>query len=53
MTLEQATQFSEVWGLVILGGMFLGSVAYALWPKNKLEFEQAARSPLESENDDE
>jgi cytochrome c oxidase cbb3-type subunit IV len=53
MTLEQATQVSELWGLVILGGLFLAAVVYALWPKNKREFEQAARAPLESENDDE
>jgi cytochrome c oxidase cbb3-type subunit 4 len=52
MTLEQATQFSEVWGLAILGGLFVIAVVYALWPSNKAEFERAAQAPFESESDD-
>lgn len=49
MDYHQVAQFSETWGLVILLTMFLGGVAYALWPSNKSKFDQAAQLPL---NDD-
>jgi cytochrome c oxidase cbb3-type subunit 4 len=46
MTFEQATHIAETWGLVLLGGCFLGAVIYALWPSNREKFERAAHAPL-------
>jgi cytochrome c oxidase cbb3-type subunit 4 len=33
-------------GLLYFVAMFLGVVAYALWPGNRPRFERAARTPL-------
>lgn len=33
-------------GLLYFVAMFLGVVAYALWPSNRSRFESAARTPL-------
>jgi cytochrome c oxidase cbb3-type subunit IV len=33
-------------GLLYFVAMFLGVVAYALWPGNRTRFERAARTPL-------
>lgn len=52
MTYEQATQFAQTWGLVLLATCFAIALFYALWPGNKKKFEQAARSPLDDKDDD-
>lgn len=36
-------------GLVYFVAMFLGVVAYAVWPRNKARFDHAARIPLEED----
>jgi len=51
MNYEQATQFAQTWGLVILAACFIVAVAYALWPSNREKFKRAARAPLENEDD--
>ena len=38
--------FAQTWGLVYFVAMFLAVVVYALWPKNRKRFDDAARIPL-------
>lgn len=55
MSYEQATHLAQTWGLALLATTFLGAVIYALWPANRDQFAEAARTPLnddENENDD-
>jgi cytochrome c oxidase cbb3-type subunit 4 len=51
MTYEQATHLAQTWGLVLLAVLFAGAVIYALWPGNREKFKQAARTPLNDEDD--
>ncbi|MCG8503360.1 MAG: cbb3-type cytochrome c oxidase subunit 3 [Sphingomonadales bacterium] len=50
MTYEGLREFAGTWGLVFLVILFLGAVAYALWPSNKDKFEHASRLPLEEDD---
>lgn len=52
MTYEQATQFAQTWGLVLLAACFILAVIYALWPGNKKKFDKAARNPLTDGDED-
>lgn len=52
MTLDQASHLAQTWGLVVLAVVFAGAVIYALWPSNRDKFKQAARAPLEKDEDD-
>jgi cytochrome c oxidase cbb3-type subunit 4 len=38
--------FAQTWGLVYFVVIFLGVLAYALWPSRKQRFDAAARVPL-------
>ena len=49
MTYEQVVYFSETYGLVYLVVLFLGAVVYALWPRNKAKFDDAARIPFKED----
>ncbi|WP_168190399.1 cbb3-type cytochrome c oxidase subunit 3 [Luteithermobacter gelatinilyticus] len=49
ITHQDAASFAQTWGLVFFVVMFLAVVAYALWPKNKDKFKNAARTPLDEE----
>lgn len=49
MDYETARVFAATWGLVALVIMFLGAVGYALWPRNRRRFKDAARIPLEDD----
>ena len=42
----QAAEFAQTWGLVYFVLIFAGVLAYALWPKNRKRFEDAANIPL-------
>jgi len=46
MDYETARVFAATWGLVGLFVMFVGVVAYALWPRNRNKFSDAANIPL-------
>lgn len=46
MNYETVAHFSETWGLVFLFVVFAAAVAYALWPKNKDRFDEAAQLPF-------
>lgn len=43
---EVSVQFAQTWGLLLLVLIFLGAVAYALWPGNREKFNAAAQAPL-------
>ena len=46
MDYESVRSFAATWGLVVLVIMFLAAVAYALWPRNRARFRDAAHMPL-------
>ena len=52
MTHESATVLAQIIALLIFFGLFIGVIAYALWPSNKRTFEEAANLPLEDEKSD-
>ena len=39
-------QFAQTWGLLYFVAVFLGVVAYALWPSRGAKFDEAAHMPL-------
>jgi cytochrome c oxidase cbb3-type subunit 4 len=41
--------FAKSWGLLYLMILFAGVLAYALWPRNRAKFEDAARIPLKED----
>ena len=49
MDYESVRTFAATWGLVALVILFLAAVAYALWPRNRTKFRDAARIPLKEE----
>ena len=49
MDYQTVAQFSETCGLVFLFSMFIGVMAYALWPSNKDKFDEAAQLPLKDD----
>ncbi|MEO1321398.1 MAG: cbb3-type cytochrome c oxidase subunit 3 [Pseudomonadota bacterium] len=44
---ESLASFAQTGGLIYFVVMFLGALAYALWPRNQKTFDAAARMPLE------
>jgi cytochrome c oxidase cbb3-type subunit IV len=50
MTYESAARLAQQGGTVYFVLIFLGGLAYAMWPKKKDEFQRAARLPLEEED---
>jgi cytochrome c oxidase cbb3-type subunit 4 len=42
-------EFARSWGLVYLFLLFVGVLAYALWPRNRKKFADAARIPLKED----
>lgn len=49
---EKIYEIAGTWGLLFLLLLFIGAVAYALWPSNKAKFERMGRLPLEDEDID-
>jgi cytochrome c oxidase cbb3-type subunit 4 len=43
---EILSSFAQTWGLLLFVALFLGALAYALWPKNQQRFDKAANAPL-------
>lgn len=43
---EILSSFAQTWGLLLFVTLFLGALAYALWPKNQQRFDKAANAPL-------
>ncbi len=46
MDYETLRTFAATWGLVALVIMFAATVLYALWPRNRDKFRDAADIPL-------
>jgi cytochrome c oxidase cbb3-type subunit 4 len=46
---ETLASFAQTWGTVYFVVIFLGALAYALWPSNGKTFEKAAQLPLHDE----
>ena len=49
MSYDDVSRFAQSWGLVYLFVLFVVSLVYALWPRNRDKFRKAANMPL---NDD-
>ncbi|MBL8573087.1 MAG: cbb3-type cytochrome c oxidase subunit 3 [Hyphomicrobiaceae bacterium] len=45
-TYTALAQFAQTWGLLYFVILFIGALAYALWPSNSKQFDAAAQSPL-------
>jgi cytochrome c oxidase cbb3-type subunit 4 len=45
-TYSAIAHFAQTWGLLYFVALFLGVLAYALWPSRKQKFDEAARIPL-------
>ena len=52
LTYEMVARFAQQGGTVYFMAIFASGVAYALWPKNRDAFRQAAHLPLENDEDD-
>jgi cytochrome c oxidase cbb3-type subunit 4 len=48
-TYQMLASFAQTWGLVLFVLGFLGVVAYALNPRRKQQFDEAARLPLKED----
>jgi cytochrome c oxidase cbb3-type subunit 4 len=53
MTYQAATVLSQTVALVLFVALFVGVIVYVFWPGNKKKFDDAAKLPLEDEQDDE
>jgi cytochrome c oxidase cbb3-type subunit 4 len=49
VTYETVSKFAQQGGSVYFILIFLAGLAYALWPKNKGAFDQAARLPFDED----
>ena len=49
MSYETISRLAQQGGSLYFALIFLGVCVYAFWPKNKAEFDKAARAPLEDE----
>lgn len=49
MSYPDLASFAQTWGLLYAILIFLGALAYALWPKNQPTFDHAARLPLDDD----
>jgi cytochrome c oxidase cbb3-type subunit 4 len=45
-TYEALSRFAQTWGLIYFIFLFLGVLAYTLWPRNVRRFDEAAKIPL-------
>jgi cytochrome c oxidase cbb3-type subunit 4 len=49
MTYEAAARLAQQGGTIYFVLIFLAGLAYALWPKNRDAFDQAARRPFDED----
>jgi cytochrome c oxidase cbb3-type subunit IV len=47
MTYDTVATISQVTSLLMFIAMFVAVVAYAVWPRNRIKFEQAQRRALD------
>jgi cytochrome c oxidase cbb3-type subunit 4 len=50
MTYSIMSQMAQQAGSLYFVLIFLGACVYAFWPRNKAEFDKAARAPLDDED---
>lgn len=50
LTYQDASYFAQTYGLLYLFCLFVIVLVYALWPKNKKKFDEAANIPLEEKD---
>ncbi|HEY2659920.1 MAG TPA: cbb3-type cytochrome c oxidase subunit 3 [Caulobacteraceae bacterium] len=48
---EAVSRFAQQGGSIYFLLLFAAVCAYAFWPRNKAEFDKAARAPLDDEED--
>ncbi len=48
---EDVLAFTRSWDAVYFSVLFLIALGYALWPKNKKKFAEAAQIPLANDED--
>ena len=49
MNFDNISYFSQTWGLVYLVVLFAIVVVYALWPRNRRKFRDAANIPFKED----
>lgn len=49
MTYETVAKIAQQGGTIYFALLFVAAFAYALWPKNRSGFDQAARLPFDEE----
>ncbi|OYX30602.1 MAG: cytochrome-c oxidase [Caulobacterales bacterium 32-69-10] len=52
LTYETVARFAQQAGTIYFVLIFLAGVGYALWPRHKERFRQAAMTPLQDDEDD-
>ncbi len=52
MSLDDAAHYAQTAGLILLAVCFVAAVIYALWPSNRQKFKNAARTPLEDDENE-
>jgi len=53
VTYETVAGFTQSLSLILFFTLFIGVVAYAVWPGNSRKFEQASRMPLDTDEHNE
>ncbi len=49
MNFDSVSYFAQTWGLIYLVVLFAIVVAYALWPRNRKKFRDAANIPFKED----
>lgn len=44
---DQIAHIIKIGGTVVFTAVFVGAIAYALWPRNNAKFDRAAHMPLQ------
>jgi cytochrome c oxidase cbb3-type subunit 4 len=51
MTYQQVASITQAAALLLFVALFVGVLIYSFWPGNRKRFEEAARLPLEKDED--
>jgi len=49
MDYHTVSAFAQSWGLVYLVVLFVAAIGWALWPRNRARFDEAARIPFKED----
>lgn len=49
MDYHTVSGFAQSWGLVYLVVLFVAAIGWALWPRNRERFDEAARIPFKED----